>query len=432
MARLIKITIIVFCLFVCLIDADAAFNLGKNGPKVRGFIESGFGVKLGSDNTKRDSFNFFEQRLQLKTTAYPEFTQFLSDWMAEFSFKGDFTVDEYFDGKTDFELRESNLALSPAKWIDLKIGREVFTWGTGDYLFVNDLFPKDYVSFYIGREDEYLKKPSDGAKVSLYSKKVNLDLIFIPLFEANTIFNGERLSFFDSFQGGIAGRNSDRKIIEPSRQFNNAEFAARAYRNFGSLETALYNFRGFYKMPRGYLNEANRELFYPRLDAYGMSLRWPALGGIVNFESAFYNSRQDRNGDNRLIENSMMKYLAGYSKDLGGNCLVGVQYMYENMFDYGNYRNALLEGDSRWDEHRHLFTLRILKMFRNQTVKSGLFTFFSPSDMDVYIRPSLNYELNDNWGVNLGANLVWGRDNHTEFGQMENNKNVYFRLRYSF
>ncbi len=48
--------------------------------------------------------------------------------------------------------------------VNLKIGRQVFTWGTGDYLFINDLFPKDYESFYIGRDDEYLKRPSEAVK----------------------------------------------------------------------------------------------------------------------------------------------------------------------------------------------------------------------------------------------------------------------------
>ncbi|MED5520502.1 MAG: hypothetical protein VX459_02085, partial [Pseudomonadota bacterium] len=39
-----------------------------------------------------------------------------------------------------------------ANAFDIKVGKQVLTWGTGDYLFLNDLFPKDYQSFFAGRE----------------------------------------------------------------------------------------------------------------------------------------------------------------------------------------------------------------------------------------------------------------------------------------
>lgn len=431
---MVRLTAISICLLFCLnlSYAEAAFRLGEKGPRVNGFLEFVFGGKLGHDTTKHDSYNMLEQRLQLKTTLYPKFSQLLKDWSSELNFRGDFFVDEYFGAKTGFELRELNLALTPLNWLDVKAGRQVFTWGTGDYLFVNDLFPKDYISFYIGRDDEYLKKPSDGIKFSFYSNEVNLDFVIVPLFEPNTIPKGDRLSFFDSFQGGIAGRESDRHLIEPSRQLNNTEYATRLYRNFSSYEVAIYTFRGFCKMPNSYLNESNRDLFYPRLDAYGTSIRGPGLGGIVNLEIGYYNSLQDGNGDNRLIENSKMKYLAGYDRDLGNDLSIGLQYLLEQTLDYDNYQSALLVSDYRWDERRHLVTLRVTKLYKNQTVRAGLFTFYSPSDEEIYLRPSIDYDVNDSLKLTLGANLIWGRDDITAFGQMEHNKNIYFRARYSF
>ena len=432
MARIRIISLVIFLSSFLAYSAFAELRLGQDGERINGFFEVLFGPKLGHDITKRDDYNVLEERLQLKTRIYPESSQLLKDWLAELNLKGDFTLDQYYSNKTGFDLREANFAVTPLNWMDLKVGRQVFTWGSGDYLFLNDLFPKDYVSFYIGRDDEYLKKPSDGIRLSLYSQLVNFNLAVIPSFEPNTIFQGDRLSFFDPFQGGIAGRNSERRLVEPPHQPNNTEFATRLYRNFGSYELALYTFRGFYKMPLGYLNEANRELFYPRLDAYGFSLRGPTAGGIGNIEYSFYNSRQDKSGNNRLIENSMQKFLIGYSKDLGNDLSIGTQYLYEQILNYSNYKQTLLTQDFRWDQYRHLTTFRITKLFKSQTVKVNVFSFFSPSDMDFYLRPSLDYDLNDNFKLTLGANLIWGRDDHTEFGQMEHNKNIYIRARYSF
>src|SRR3989338_7913610 len=213
-------------------------------PEFHGFAEFAYGPKVSDDNTKRDDFNLLEQRLQLKTKYLFEGKGWLARKNSSLNFKGDFTADEYFSGKTDFELREFNLSATPYDWLDLKAGRQTLTWGTGDYLFVNDLFPKDYVSFFIGRDDEYLKKPSDALKMSFYPPLANIDFV-ISKFEPNTIPEGDRVSFFDSFQGGITGRDADRGLLEPPLQPSNLEYALRTYRNFESHELAFYHFRCF-------------------------------------------------------------------------------------------------------------------------------------------------------------------------------------------
>jgi len=410
--------------------SSRALTFGNNLPVVHGFLEFDYGYKFKDDTTKEDSYNLLEQRLQLKTRYYPG--EFLVDWNPEIFFRGDFTADEYYGGKTDFDLREFYAQFSPGSSVDVKIGRQVFTWGTGDYLFVNDVFPKDYVSFFLGRDDEYLKAPSDGVRISLYNTLANLDFVVIPFFQPNTIAKGDRLSFLDTFQGGIAGRNSERRLVEPPKQLSNTEYALRLHRTFSSYEAAVYFFYGFYEMPRGYLDEANKELFYPRLNVYGASLRGPALGGIGNIEIGYYDSRNDRKGNNRLIDNSSVKLLTGYEKDLGNDLRVGVQYLYEQNLNYGNYKRALLPQDFFWDEARHLLTLRITKLLWQQTLHLGFFAFYSPSDEDVYLRPTVSYDMNDHLTATLGSNLIWGRDDITEFGQMERDSNIYFRIRYSF
>lgn len=401
-------------------------------PKIYGFLEADYGVKVSDDNTKRDTFNLLEQRLQLKTSYFFDGENYLAEKGGIINFKGDFTVDEYFTGKTGFELRELNLSITPFDFMDAKIGRQILTWGTGDYLFINDIFPKDYISFFIGRNDEYLKKPSDAIKTSFYPSFMNIDFVVIPYFTPNTHAKGDRLSFFDSFQNGIAGVNSDRHLVSPSFQMSNNEYALRLYRNFASNEIAFYYFRGFDKSPRSYKNETTRQLYYERLDVYGASIRGPFFAGIGNAEVGFVNSREDPDGTNRLIENSMFKAMIGYSKDLGNDLKIGFQYYYEQKLDYKNYRDNLLSQDYFWDEYRHLLTNRLTKLLINQTLMLSLFTFYSPSDRDGYLRPSVGYDINDQWKVTLGANLPWGKDNITEFGQMKKDKNVYVRAKYSF
>ncbi len=430
MDQMKKHSLKIFLVAGLLLFGQSVFAEDLKDLKLHGFVEAAYGVKLSDDTTKRDNFNLLEQRLQLKTLYY--FTEgILAKKSASLDFKGDLTVDEYYSGKTNFDLRSLHLSLSPTGFTDVKFGRQVLTWGTGNYLFVNDLFPKDYVSFFTGRDDEYLKKPSNAFKASFYPKWGNVDFV-VSVFEPNTTAKGDRLSFFDQFQGGIAGVNSDRDLVEPSRQFSNNEYAMRYYRNFGSNELALYYFRGFDKNPISTKSEAARQLFYRRLDAYGWSLRGPMAGGIANAEFAYYNSREDSYGKDRLIENSSVKLLSGYEKDLGNDLKAGVQYLYEQKLDYGHYEDSLLPGDYIFDEFRHLLTQHLIKLYKNQTVTVSLFNYYSPSDDDGYARPSVSYAVTDQWKVTLGANIPWGEDDTTEFGQMKRNKNVFVRARYSF
>lgn len=404
------------CLFMTI--NAMAFQLWDESPDIHGFIEGDFGLKLNDDITKRDNFNFFEQRLQLGAKYYPEKPKFLSDWNTKLNAKADFLVDWYYTGQTSVDLRELDVAVTPMNIMDIKLGRQVLTWGTGDYLFINDVFPKDYVSFFIGRDDEYLKKPSDALRVSLYPAIANIDFVVMPIFVPDTIPEGERLSFYNPITGILVGDDLRWHLDKPETNIENTELAMRLYRTFSSYEAALYAYRGFYRSPVGVKDPSIMELYYPELDIYGCSLRGPLLTGIANIEFGYYNSREDTDGTNPFVENSAFKVMTGYEKDLGNDLSIGLQYMYEDTL--------------KIEQDRHLVTFRIMKQLFRQTLRLSLFTFCSPSDKDIYLRPVIQYDMTDNWQLTLGANLIWGENIDTEFGQLENNKNVYVRARYSF
>ena len=156
------------------------------------------------------------------------------------------------------------------------------------------------------------------------------------------------------------------------------------------------------------------------------------MGGIVNAEVGYLNSREDSSGANRLIQNSMLKGMLGYSKDLGNDLSVGFQYYYEQILDYDQYRDNLFSADYRWDEYRHVVTQSLRKLFKQQTVTASMFNFYSPSDRDGYVRASIGYDITDQWNMTTGVNIPWGEDEITEFGQMKHNKNIYARVRYTF
>lgn len=428
MDKMIKIYVLSLLFLLLAVQGGSFAELSE----IHGFAETAYGLKLSNDNTKNSNYNLLEQRLQLKVTYYFNGDNYLAEKSTIIDLKCDASLDEYFDSKTDIQVREINISATPFDVMDIKLGRQILTWGTGDYLFINDMFPKDYISFFTGRHDEYLKKPSDAVKISYYPRLFNADIVVIPRFTPNTHADGKRLSFFDGFQGGIAGINSNRQLVLPADKMENNEYALRIYRNLSGKEAAFYYFYGFDKSPRSYKDKAAGQLYYERLNVYGSSLRGQVLGGIGNAEAGYVYSVEDPDGNNRLIENSMLKAMIGYSMDLGNDLKVGLQYYYERKLDYDNYKNSLLPPDYFWDEHRHLLANRFTKLLMDQRLRLSIFTFYSPSDKDGYIRPDMNYDVNDRWNVALGANTPWGEDETTEFGQMRKNKNIFVRIRYNF
>ncbi len=44
----------------------------------------------------------------------------------------------------------------------------------------------------------------------------------------------------------------------------------------------------------------------------------------------------------------------------------------------------------------------------------------------------MGYKVSDNIKVTAGANVFSGRKDHTEFGSLEGNNNLYLRLRHTF
>ena len=158
----------------------------------------------------------------------------------------------------------------------------------------------------------------------------------------------------------------------------------------------------------------------------------PVLGGIANVETGLLSSREDDYGKNRLVQGSTMQYLAGYRRSFKHDFEAGVQYYVIQLLHYPTYKDSLLPGDLQEDRIYQQFTLRLTKLFANQTVIASVFTFYSPTDNDVYMRPSVTWKATDAWRLVVGGNIFFGSQNNADYGQYKGDSNVYGRLRYSF
>lgn len=388
-----------------------------------GFLEGAAGMRLVDNPAKARDATPGEARLQVELSHE-------GPVISRLHLKTDLIADGV-EERGDAELRELYVDLSPVRVLDVRMGRQILTWGTGDLIFINDLFPKDFVSFFIGRSLEYLKVGSDAVKFSLYPAPFSLDLVVVPHFTPSEIPNGERLSFFNPFAGRIAASGESLSTRKPAATPENTELALRIYRTFGSYEGALYGFRGFFKEPVG-MDPAGGTLFYPKLSVYGTSAQGPLLGGVAGFEFGYYDSREDRPGTNPLIENASLRYLLGYERELWTDFSVRAQYYLEQMLEHGAYKASLPPGAPEKKEYRHLLFLRLTRLLRYQTVELSLIGFYSPSDEDGMVNPQISYKITDRLSVASGANVFFGKKDFTLFGQLDKDDNLYLRLRASY
>ena len=398
--------------------------------RLTGFLEGRGGVRLRRDPQQRDA-SLAETRLQLEAEKFLPGLALLV--------KADFLYDALADrhaidletGDGFIDLREANAVFSPTPIMDAKVGRQILTWGTGDLIFVNDLFPKDWNAFLVGRDVAYLKAPSDALKLSTFTDWANLDIVYMPVFDADRFVDGRRVSYFNSALGRLAGRDAIVRVDRPAAWFRDDEWALRLYRNLGAYEAALYGYHGFWKSPVG-SDPASGRATFPPLSVFGGSLRGPLGKGIANLELGYYDSRRDRDGDDPNLPNGEFRALLGYEQELATDLTLGLQYYFERMLDHADYLATLPPGVPARDQNRHLLAQRLTWLTLDQDLELSLFVFFSPSDVDAYLRPRVSYKLNDNLSVKAGANLFLGRDDHTFFGQFEDNTNLYVGMRYLF
>jgi len=392
---------------------------------LNGFLDTRAGARTQSDPNPSETASLGEARLQLDVG-------YELDW-ARFRYRTDL-VQDWVVNEWGLDTRELNVVL-PFDAVDVKLGRQILTWGTGDLLFINDLFPKDWQSFFIGRDDEYLKAPSDAVKVSLFSDLANVDIVYTPKFDPDTAVDGDRLSYWNPLLGRRAGEDDRFRADEPDEWFGDDEIALRLHRTVGGYELALYGYRGYWKTPEG-VDPVTLRGTYPKLSVYGASVRGNAGLGIGNVECGYYDSRDADGGDDPFVRNSEFRLLLGYEQELGAvggkDFTVGLQYYLEWMMDHGAYERSLPPGMEGRDEDRHTVTVRLTKLLMNQNLTLSLFSYVSPSDGDAYLRPKAHYKMGDHWAFELGGNVFVGEDDHTFFGQFERNSNVYGAARYRF
>lgn len=394
--------------------------------KIHGFLIGNLAVRTRGERPPKSEGGAFvlgEERLRLDVSGATR------TGAAFFLVKGDVFHDAVVN-RADGDLREGYVGYHRGA-ADLRAGRQILTWGVGDLFFINDVFPKDWQSFFSGRPMEYLKRGVDAFRVQYSSAALNTDLVATPFFTPDALPSSKRFFLYNP----LVGVANEQEIIPPARA-ENTELALRLYRRVAGFDVSLYGYRGFWRTPSVVPTSQNGRRyaarFYPRLVVWGVSAQHNWLDGVVSLEGGHYHSRDDRGGADPTIPNSEWRFLAAYQRQIGRELTANFQGYAEIMERYSAYRRSLPAGAPLPDQARAVFSVRLTQFWGYQSWKFSAFLAHSPTDNDYFLQPEVSHRLTDRLSVAMGANLFGGRRDTTFFGQMKKDDNVYASARFDF
>ena len=330
-------------------------------------------------------------------------------------------LDVHADGIEDglwFDLREGMLSLPVGPRGNARIGRQVLSWGTGDLLFINDRFPKDFEAPLAGGEDLYFKAPSNSLRLDWRFDALSVDLAWTPRFTPDRYIDGQRLGFFDARSGERVGGRDLIEAIDP----RGSEWGLRLHRRHEGVEYALYAYRGFDKQPLG--ADAQGRPSHLRRDSAGFSLRGPVLGGIASFETGREWSGADLSEVTARVPHKSAA-MAAFEKEWRPKLTIGLQ-LYAERHDSEPGNASPLNGESR-----RLVSLRITRQALRDRLNLSAIVFHSPDQHDRWLRLTASHRLSDQWLLGASAN-AFGGPVQRFFGQLEEDSNAGFWVRRQF
>jgi hypothetical protein len=348
-------------------------------------------------------------------------------------------VNDQVNETEGIQVRELRFKYKLSENLDLSIGKQVSTWGVSDMLFINDLFPKNWVANFTGRDMEMLKETSDSVRLTSYLGSYTVDTVLTPKFTPDVTPTGCRFSVYDPNSQQLisnqASCTSNTSTVD--NDADNSELAISLKKNVAGFDLALYGYHGLYKAPKGLEVKGGQLVgFHPRLAVYGASAEGQFGLGIFTFETGYYESKDDLSGKNALIENSMLKYLVGYRLDLTSKFSVGAQIYQEKMSNYSEYESAYgsVGYEYRKKEISSTYTVRLNYKTMQETLNFSLFTYIRPDDHDSFTKLEISKKVGNDLNLTVGSSVFTGEENYLnrEFGMLKDDDNIYLRAKYSF
>ena len=380
--------------------------------QLNGFVDSYHALQLGSPYKVMSS----RTRLRLEMRAnYGEASLFSSVNLAYNSLikeqSGAFLREAYFD--------------YAGKYLEVKAGRQIVTWGVADGLRITDLIsPMDYTEFMANDYDD-IRVPVNAINLKYPGESFSAELVFVPVPEYFVMPSGEDNPWSMPVPEGVSMDLSG----TPEKHIKNSEVGTRLRFFLENLDFSLTALRTFNKSPvtiADYDPETKSVVIqgiYKPMYVLGGDFSIPVSEFVVRGEMAGYFGEPIALNDSRRYRlRKTFNALLGLDWYAGDNWTFMVQYMHKVIMDY--------RKELGMDQNTSMVTARISKEVLNNTLKLSVYGMYDIDNVSFYIRPAADYLLNDQITLSLGADILGGR--RGTFKTYEDNTQIWVKGKYFF
>ena len=290
------------------------------------------------------------------------------------------------------------------KYLEVKAGRQIITWGVADGLRLTDLIsPMDYTEFMANDYDD-IRVPVNAINLKYPGESFSAELVFVPVPEYFVMPSGEDNPWTMPVPAGVSMDLSG----TPEKRLKNSEVGGRLRFFLENLDFSLTALRTFNKSPitvAGFDPVAKSAVIkgvYEPMNVVGGDVSIPAGELVIRGEVAAYF------GEPIALKNSMdywhrssFNALIGIDWYAGDNWTIMAQYMHKAIMDYQSVLGT--------EQNTSMITARISKELLNNTLKLSVYGMFDVDNVGFYVRPAADYLLNDQITISLGADLLGGR-----------------------
>lgn len=307
---------------------------------------------------------------------------------------------------------------------DLRIGKQVYAWGKADSINpTNNLNPVDF-SDLLDTDDEEIGIVSLRGRY--YLGNWTFEGAVIPAFEPN-IFPGYN-SRWNLFPKDLSVLPVQTR--EPSKEFQNIQYAGRLSSSFSGWDFSASYYRGFEKFPSVFIKSDSVLLEYRRLQVIGgdFATSFDKLG--LRGEAGYFITDDF---DGKILEVSDPYLMYVFGADYNFSNLTGEQDLY--ILCQWIQTLPLPERDSLSESDlRYLFKKAVMLKadwsFTDYT-KFSLQGIWRLHAEDMFLQPMLSSSLSDGLDLEIGADLFYGKDG-SFFESFKDNQRAIARLKYSF
>ena len=380
--------------------------------QLNGFVDSYHALQLGSPYKVMSS----RTRLRLEMRAnYGEASLFSS---VNLAYNG------IIDEQSGAFLREAYFDYA-GKYLEVKAGRQIVTWGVADGLRITDLIsPMDYTEFMANDYDD-IRVPVNAINLKYPGESFSAELVFVPVPEYFVIPTSEdnpwQMTAPNGMQMDLSGT--------PEKHIKNSEVGTRLRFFLENLDFSLTALRTFNKSPvtiASFDPESKSVVIkgiYKPMYVLGGAFSIPVGEFVVRGEMAGYFGEPIALNDSRRYRlRKTFNALFGLDWYAGDNWTFMVQYMHKIIMDY--------RKELGMDQNTSMITARISKEILNNTLKLSVYGMYDVDNVSFYIRPAADYLLNDQITLSLGADILGGR--RGTFKTYEDNTQIWVKGKFFF